>query len=74
MAQQHSIFDSATFVANNFAAQEAGQQSRALSTLHFASAQESTDSSSQSQSVSASGDLEQSSKNVAFSSDAEKAV
>ncbi len=80
MAKQQSVFGGATFIAcsdNNPAAHDVGQQqSRALSALQFASAQESV--SFQSQLVSTHGDVRQSVKDevlhVAFSPDAGQAV
>ena len=80
MAKQQSVFGGATFIAcsdNNPAAHDVGQQqSRALSALQFASAQESA--SLQSQLGSTHGNVRQSVKDgvlhVVFSPDAEKAV
>lgn len=80
MAKQQSVFGGATFIVcsdDNPAAHDVSQQqSRALSALQFASAQESA--SLQSQLVSTHGNVRQSVKDgvlhVAFSPDAEKAV
>lgn len=82
MAKQQSVFETAPFVVcseNNATANEASQQSRISSALQFASPQGSVDRLSlQSQSLSASGDPGQFSKDsvlhIDFYPDAEKFV